>query len=148
MRTRVVDYAERLRRVGVDIALDGDDLGDPVPPRFARVAAALDLHLSKLSGQPMMGDLAAELGLSQRQLQRLVSHLHDSYGFYAGGWIDTRTRRRVMVAAALLSTGATAVRVASLVGYSSPQVMARAFAMRNYPPPSAVAAAVEELGRR
>ncbi|MEQ1505103.1 MAG: hypothetical protein ABMB14_22910, partial [Myxococcota bacterium] len=132
---RLVEHLTALRAAGVPLApVDRSSLAEPVPPRLAEVSEALDAQLSDLAAQPMSVDLEARLGLSSRQLSRLVRELNQRYGFNADGWLDVRNRRRVMVATALLSDRRRPVtEVARVVGYTSAQVMARALADAGLP---------------
>lgn len=115
-----------------------------VEPRIARVSVALDRALSLLDEQPMSVDLERSLSLSARQVNRLVSELHETYGFNAGTWRDARSRRRLLVAAALLSRReATLPMVAKAVGYTSVTALCRAFADAGLPSPASVSDVVD-----
>ncbi len=114
-----------------------------VDPRVVSVSAALDRALSLLDAQPMSVDLERALGLSARQVNRLVSELHTTYGFNAGTWRDARNRRRILVAAAMLSRAdASLAVVATAVGYRSVTALCRAFADADLPSPRSIADAV------
>lgn len=122
------------------------ELEEVAPERMASVAAALDEALSKLADQPMTADLERTLGLSTRQIHRLVAEYNERYGFNSAGWIDTRNRRRLMMGATLMTApNATARYVAAVVGYKSAAAFARALADAGFPPPSAIAERVAEL---
>lgn len=91
---------------------------------------------------------ATRLGLSTRQLNRLIADYNERYGFNAGGWIDTRNRRRLMFGATFMTVpGATAKDVAQLVGYQSASAFTRALKSAGLPPPSTIAGEVEKIGR-
>lgn len=113
--------------------------------RFAPVSEALDRALSLLDAQPMSVDLERALALSARQVNRVVSELNQRYGFNAGTWRDARNRRRLLVAAALLSLRDVALgEVARTVGYRSETALCRAFANAGLPSPGSIAALVAD----
>ncbi len=108
--------------------------------RFTSVSGALDRALSLLDAQPMSVDLEHALGLSARQVNRVVSEFHARYGFNAGTWRDARNRRRLLVGAALFSQPrATLIEVARAVGYRSETALCRAFANAGLPSPGSIA---------
>jgi AraC-like DNA-binding protein len=110
------------------------------------LAASLDELLSDLRRKPMAVDLHDVLGLSLRQVNRLVLEFNLKYGFNAVGWRDTRGRRRLMMGATLMTApGATVQAVARAVGYASPTAFARAMALSGLPPPGEVARCVAAL---
>jgi AraC-like DNA-binding protein len=97
-----------------------------------RVTTALDEHLSRSS--LTVDDLAAEVGLSARQLQRRLKRLT---GCTAAAFIR---RYRVECGATLLEDGATSVsRVAYRVGFGTPETFAKHFAKHFDCPPSTYA---------
>jgi len=121
-------------------------LEDPVPESTRKMARALDLALSNLEGQPMTADLEKLLGLSARQVNRLVAAYNLRYGFNSVGWRDTRNRRRLMMGATFMTApGASVTEVARFVGYRSPTAFARALADAGMPPPKAIAGIVRDL---
>jgi AraC-like DNA-binding protein len=114
-----------------------------------RLCSAIDLALSNLALDPKQINLEVSTGLSSRQLRRSIEVLHETYGYNAAGWIDARNRRRLMVASTLMTQeGIRVSDVAAQVGYKSPQVMARAFVLAGYPPPSGVRALVRAMQSR
>jgi AraC-like DNA-binding protein len=114
--------------------------------RSQKLCSAIDRALSNLTLDPKQVDLEASTGLSARQLRRSIELLHETYGYNAASWIDARNRRRLMVASTLMTRDDVRVaEVAALVGYKSPQVMARAFVLAGYPPPSSVRALVHVM---
>jgi AraC-like DNA-binding protein len=122
------------------------DLVEPVPTRTRFLARALDAVLSDLDARPAASDLDRALGLSERQLQRIVSAYNARYGFNSHGWRDTRNRRRLMVGAALMtSPGATTDLVRAATGYGSASSFCHAFAQVGMVSPGAVAEIVEQL---
>jgi hypothetical protein len=121
-------------------------LVEPVAPRDAELSRALDASLSNLTRKPMLVDLRDTLKLGARQLNRLVASFNTRYGFNAGSWQDTRTRRRLMIGANLMTTpGATTERVARVVGYGSAAAFCHALAAQQLPSPGALARCVAEL---
>lgn len=155
-RARAADCAERLRAGDPHVldelrALFGTAGLTPTPAlpepenadRFARVSSALDRALSLLDAQPMSVDLEHALALSARQVNRVVAELNQRYGFNAGTWRDARNRRRLLVAAALLSVPEVPLaEVARTVGYRSETALCRAFANAGLPSPGSVASLV------
>jgi AraC-like DNA-binding protein len=110
--------------------------------RFRLVSHALDRALSFLDAQPMSVDLERALGLSARQVNRVVADFNARYGFNAGTWRDARNRRRLLVGAALLThADATVAQVARAVGYRSETALCRAFANAGLPTPGSIASA-------
>jgi len=117
------------------------------PEGVVRLSQALDEVLSSAGMRPTSVDLEERMGLSARQLNRLIDRYNRLYGFNAEGWRDTVNRRRVMLGAALMtSPGASVGRVSSAMGFSSPEVFARALADAGLPPPSEIAAEIARLG--
>ena len=136
------DRAEARRRARRPRRRRGE-LEDP-----AALTDALFSLSSSLEGQPMMLDLESRLELSTRQLNRLIADYNARYGFNAGGWIDTRNRRRLMFGATFMTVpGATAKDVAQLVGYQSASAFTRALKTAGLPPPSTIAGEIEAIGR-
>ncbi len=117
-----------------------------VSEQEVRLSEALDLALSNLSAQPMIVDLDRALGVSARQLTRLVSAFNARYGFNATNWQDTRTRRRLLIGAAFMACkGARTELVARRVGYSSPSAFCRALDVAGLPTPQQVSDVVHAL---
>jgi len=119
---------------------------EEAPPQATILSRALDRTLSSLSRQPMMVDLEREVGVSSRQLQRLVARFNAHYGFDEGGWRDTLMRRRMLVGCCLMTVpGATTELVASALGYGSATAFCRAFAESRLPSPMNIRAATWKL---
>ena len=119
---------------------------EDVPRRFALVSRALDRCLSDLSAQPMMVDLEREVGVSSRQLQRLVAQLNARYGFDDRGWRDALSRRRILVGSSFMTArGATTEVVAAALGYGSTTAFCRAFAESSVPSPGVIRETASEL---
>jgi AraC-like DNA-binding protein len=142
MRTGDRGVVDGLVRLFAPARLDGrpwrDDLD--VAEQFGDLAAALDRALSLLDAQPMSVDLENALGLSARQVNRVVSDFNARFGFNAGTWRDARNRRRLLVSAALFSQPrATLGDVARAVGYRSETALCRAFANAGLPSPGSIA---------
>jgi AraC-like DNA-binding protein len=122
-------------------------LDERVPERAQDLTRLLDEALSALAKQPMMNELSDSLGVSTRQLNRIVKDYNETYGFNATGWIDTRNRRRLLIGATLMTApNATASYVARVVGYRSATAFARALGLAGLPPPSEIAAEVARIG--
>jgi hypothetical protein len=143
----MVEVLDVLRGIGAPFReVTEASLIEPVPAQTLRLSMALDEMLSDLRRKPMAVDLDQVLGLSLRQINRVVAAFNERYGFNSGGWLDTRSRRRVMTGAVLMTApGATTEGVSSAVGYASPTAFCRALADAGLPSPGAIAAAVREL---
>ncbi len=114
--------------------------------RAQEVADALDAVLSSLADQPMASDLERRLGVTSRQVARMVEAFRARYGYGAANWRETRNRRRLLLAATLLTADrATVSGVADEVGYQRPETLARAFALAGLPKPRAVREHVTSL---
>jgi AraC-like DNA-binding protein len=139
-----VSVAEPLARmVGGARSDQAPDREDEDAARFGPLSAALDRALSLLDAQPMTVDLERTLGLSARQVTRVVTDFNARYGFNAGTWRDARNRRRLLVGAALLSQPDAALdEVARAVGYQSTTALCRAFANASLPSPASIAGLV------
>jgi AraC-like DNA-binding protein len=138
-----------LAGLGVPVrAVSAASLDEPVGAHMQELTGALDASLSSLRKQPMIVDLAARLGLSSRQLNRLVADYNQRYGFNSLGWIDTRNRRRLLIGATFMTApGATVGYVATRVGYRSGSTFARALRLVGLPAPQDIAAEVDRIGR-
>jgi AraC-like DNA-binding protein len=138
-----------LSGLGVPVrAVGASALEEPVLEHMQELTRALDASLSALSDQPMVADLESQLGLSSRQLNRLIADYNDRYGFNSVGWIDTRNRRRLLVGTTFMTApDATVGYVAAQVGYRSGSAFARALRLVGLPPPQDVGAEVERIGR-
>lgn len=138
-----------LREAGAPIVLrDPHALDEAVDAQTELLSRALDHVLSAMDDQPMVVDLAEHLELSPRQLQRVVTAFHTHYGFNSGTWQDTRSRRRVMMGASLMTVvNASTEYVSRVVGYRSPQSFARALQMAGLPPPAQIRAECDKLAR-
>jgi AraC-like DNA-binding protein len=128
---------------------------DPVPAEelierpaepVVRLSRALDVVLSRLAAGPSMTDLDTALGLSPRQINRVVTEFNRRYGFNALGWRDTRNRRRILVGATMMTAaGARTELVARALGYSSPTGFCHAIAAAGLPSPGTTAEVVARL---
>lgn len=148
-RTLLEEALERMTTVaGLDpIEIERVSTLGPGELRAQEVADALDAVLSALDTQPMASDLETRLGVSSRQVTRLVDSFRARYGYGATNWQQTRGRRRLMLAASLLTApGATVAEAARAVGYLHPETLSRAFVAAGFPRPSEVRAEVDALG--
>lgn len=138
-----------LHEAGAPVSVrDLHALDESVDAHTEQLSRALDLVLSAMDDQPMVVDLAEHLELSPRQLQRVVTAFHTHYGFNSGTWQDTRSRRRVMMGASLMTVAnASTEYVSRVVGYRSPQSFARALQMAGLPAPAQIRAECDKLAR-
>jgi hypothetical protein len=119
---------------------------EPVPHPVVRLGRALDAVLSRLAHAPALVDLDSALGLSLRQINRVVTQFNRRYGFNSLGWRDTRNRRRILVGATMMTApGARTELVARAMGYSSPTGFCHALDLVGLPSPGATADRVERL---
>ncbi len=143
----VAELIALLRADGIPLErCEPRELVEPVAPRDAALSQALDAELSSLGHRPMLVDLREQLAVGPRQLNRLVSSFNRRYGFNASSWLDTRTRRRLMIGANLMTApGATTESVASAVGYGSAAAFCHALSAQGLPSPGVLARRVTEL---
>jgi hypothetical protein len=143
----LADILSLLRAHGAPFALlAARDLIEPVPQGVVRLARALDAVLSRLAHAPALVDLDSALGLSVRQINRVVTQFNQRYGFNSLGWRDTRNRRRILVGATMMTApGARTELVARAMGYSSPTGFCHALDLAGLPSPGATADTVEKL---
>lgn len=143
----LADVLSLLRAHGGPFApLAPRDLIEPVPHAVVRLARALDAVLSRLAHAPALVDLDSALGLSVRQINRVVTQFNQRYGFNSLGWRDTRNRRRILVGATMMTApGARTELVARAMGYSSPTGFCHALDLAGLPSPGATAETVEKL---
>ncbi len=136
-----------LRGAGVDLRLPSAvECTEPVPERTGALASAIDGLFSRLDEQPMLADLERALGVSSRQLNRLITAFNERYGWNAGGWRDARNRRRLFVGAALMTApDATGELVARAVGYRTLSAFTNALTEAGLPSPSAIPAVIATL---
>jgi len=136
-----------LRAVGLDLRTPAvDEYAESTPEKTAALAAAIDGLFSRLDEQPMLSDLERVLGVSSRQLNRLIAAFNERYGFNAGGWRDARNRRRLFVGAALMTApAATGELVARAVGYRTLSAFTHALTEAGLPSPSAIPGVVASL---
>jgi AraC-like DNA-binding protein len=139
---------DTLRADGAPFAVAApDELREPVPEQTRTLSRTLDELYSSITDRPMIVDLDSALGLSSRQVNRIVSAFNERFGFNAGGWRDTRNRWRLFLGVMLMTApGASAEKIALAVGYSSTATFTRALSDAALPVPSAIAEAVRALG--
>lgn len=119
---------------------------EPVPKVTKALSEALDELLSDMRDRPMMVDLHTRLGVSERTVNRMVQDFNTRFGFNASTWQDARSRRRVLLSAALLSAdGVTASEVADAMGYGSLPSLSRALKLAGMPSPRDVSGFVADL---
>lgn len=123
------------------------ELSHQVAPRMRELNQALDEVLSQNGSRPTTVDLEERMGLSSRQLNRLVEQYNRTYGFNSEGWRDTVKRRRIMLGACLMTApGVKVIEVAKTVGFSTAEAFAQALAEAGLPAPSKILGEVKQLG--
>ena len=124
----------------------GSELAEEPEPSSLRLSQGLDEMLSQMGQRPMIVDLHEKLGVSARTANRMVQDFNARYGFNASTWQDTRSRRRVIMSAALLTAdGVTATEVAKAMGYGSLPSLTRALTQAGMPSPSEIPRFVRDL---
>jgi hypothetical protein len=122
------------------------DLRAP-PPRLVSVGHAIDGVLSRSGTRPMVVDLTRALDCSERQARYLVREYVGAYALQ--GATEWRTLVNVWTTylAGLLMTsrGATTERVASLLGYGSPNAFCHALTNAGLPSPGEMRRIVADL---
>ncbi|MFO0613222.1 MAG: helix-turn-helix domain-containing protein [Polyangiaceae bacterium] len=119
---------------------------EAVAPPTKELSSALDELLSDMRDRPMIVDLHARLGVSERTVNRMVQDFNTRFGFNASTWQDARSRRRVLLSAALLTAeGVTASEVADAMGYGSLPSLSRALKLAGMPSPRDVPSFVAAL---
>ncbi len=129
---------------GFGVKLDLRD--EPTAANVVELSRALDDVLSDMRERPMMVDLHERLGVSERTMNRMVQDFNARFGFNASTWQDARSRRRVLLSAALLTAnGATASEVADAMGYASLPSLSRALKQAGMPTPRDIPGFVQKL---
>lgn len=102
-------------------------------------ADALRRVFSVVGTIPTLSDMAAQTGLSERTVRRLVRAATQEVGLPFSGWRTWRESWTVSVAALLLTANdGTPARVAETVGYGDVPALYHAFKRAGLPPPSEV----------
>ena len=127
-------------------AAESGALIETIPEAIRKLSLALDATLTRLEANPMIVDLHALLGVSPRQLQRLVTAFNARYGFNSSGWRDTLNRRRLLVGATMMTAaGARTEGVAHALGYASPTSFCHALDAAGMPSPGEISRRVDHL---
>ena len=128
------------------VPVEAGELYEPPGEPIIRLSRVLDTVLSHLEQGPSMVDLDTALGLSPRQINRIVTAFNKRYGFNSLGWRDTRNRRRLLVGASMMTAdGSRTELVARALGYSSPTGFCHALEKAGLPSPGATADVVARL---
>lgn len=108
-------------------------------PQLARMYTALGEARARLADQPALDEIAARLGVSDRQVRRNLGDLDRDFGLNSAGWRAFLNDARLGYAQQLLSIeGLTIARVAELAGFRSPVALSHAFTVRAGITPGAV----------
>lgn len=139
-----VCLAETLRVLGAPFDVwSAGDLAEPWDPQGHVMANGLGATLSRLEDKPMLVDLETALGLTRRQVNRLVTTFADRYGCNGSSWRPMLERWRTCCAATLSTApGARTEEIAQAVGYSNATVLCRTFQLTGLPSPGAMPRAV------
>ena len=146
-RSTLANAFELFRTIGAPLTLSVEGLEGEPSSRDRRFARAMEEQLENVASRATttfhMGD---SLGLTERQIHRLVEDFNTRYGINARSWRDARNRWRIQSAALLLSRlELTVADVAREVGYASPNALARAFSKVGFPPPAIVRRQMSEM---
>lgn len=109
------------------------------PPGAQRFADALGAALSGLDRAPAWVDLEGSMGLSERQLRRVMRAMGGWLAPYSepSGWRRSLRRSRAIAAAGFLGAkGMTLERIARSLGYGSSRALLLALRQAGLPPPS------------
>ena len=137
--TNLIDALARVEVVAAEVTqtVIADE-----PERFRRLWGALSTLFKEYGATTSLKQLAANLGMSMRQVGRDAKELAKAFGF-GSGYRDALLVIRLRQAVLLLSAPDAGVGdVAKLVGYASPIAMARAFRDAKLPSPSVIQAAL------
>jgi AraC-like DNA-binding protein len=143
----VADLLARLAAQGLPFdPCEPGDLVEDVEPVVQGLASALGRKLSALDVKPMLVDFEQELGLSRRQLLRIIGALTQRYGLNGTDWMSLRSRWRVNASLLLMTApGARTEEVARAVGFATPGAFCNALHERGLPSPGHVPAAIAAL---
>jgi hypothetical protein len=117
-------------------------------PRLDHVGRAIDAILSRAGSRPMVVDLSVTLGCSERQARYLVREYTDAYALQGAREWRTLVNVWTTYLAGLLVTArdATTERVASILGYGSPNALCHALTNAGLPPPGEMRRIVAGMG--
>lgn len=111
----------------------------PIPSAFARLWQGVRPMVERLYLSPTVQEVSAVSGVSERQVDRYVKQFVSVFGLMGVGWRPVTRHLRLKLSVMLLSAeGASIAEVARIVGYGSPDAMARAFRDASLAPPSEV----------
>lgn len=143
----MLDRPEALEPMLVELAAAGITRGTvsvraEEPERYRMLWDAIHPLYASYGATTSLKQLAAQVGLSTRQVGRDVKALAKTFGFGLG-YRDALLVVRLRSAALLLSApGVTITEVAAAVGYGGPIALGRAFRDAGLPPPAVIQAAL------
>ncbi|MBA3456828.1 MAG: helix-turn-helix transcriptional regulator [Deltaproteobacteria bacterium] len=145
-RVRVASYVtlfEHVERHGLISAAVVAGIVDDEPAHFVRLWSALQPSYGILATSVSLKELAAQLGVSRRQLTRDATEMARTFHWPGGAFRDAMRMIRLRIAAILLSAPeATVPAVAARTGYSTTTAMGRAFRDAGLPSPTEVQSAL------
>jgi len=137
--------AGRLRALGLPVARAAAGDIEPAPAQLARLYAALGPALSRLDTQPTLSEIAMSISTSERNVNRMLTHLARAYDHPFAGWRELVHEMRLVWATQLLSLPDMRLdRVARLAGYRSTIAFHHALSIRGGPTPRTIARRLAE----
>jgi len=137
-----------VRALALDhILTEGADLPSEEPngSLVARAVSSIFPIVSKLATKPMLVDVVARTGISERQILRDFLKVQVEYDLLDRGWRESLVRWRTTLAVLLLSVDRLSIEeIAALAGYSGPTAMGRALREAGLPTASAIRAGLRE----
>lgn len=116
------------------------DLEGPEEPRDRAVREAWNGRLSSLDAHPAIEDVAAAVGSSVRQVNRVMGIVARRFALPWSHWRGALHHQRLVNALRLISApGATTELVARITGFRSPSALCHSLAKGGLPSPGALA---------
>ena len=118
-------------------AIEPSLVAPPPAPRIDRIGQAIDAALSRPGSRPMVVDLSAALGCSERQARYLVREYAGAYALQGVREWRTLVGTWTTYLAGLLVTArdASTEGIARILGYGSPNAFCHALGNAGLPPP-------------
>ena len=138
----------RLAELGI-VTMDAAGAARETSPRaFVALWDALRPMIERLYLTPTLQEIGEATGVSLRQVDRYVQDFVTAFALVGDGWRPTTRFLRLKLAILLSSAEHASVgEVARIVGYGSPDAMARAFRDAGLAPPSVVQERVRASAR-
>jgi transcriptional regulator GlxA family with amidase domain len=130
---------DRIAQLGI-VTADAAGTARHSPPRpFVALWEAIRPMIERLYLTPTLQEIGEATGVSLRQVDRYVQDFVTAFALVGDGWRPTTRYLRLKLAILFSSAEDASVgEIARIVGYGSPDAMARAFRDAGLPPPSVV----------